>query len=443
MTKIFKESMHNFNYSLYAVLLLTLLIPLIYTTTRIHFLGNIPSTWGFNIASQLAWVNVLFEVIQEGLILPLFFIIGDSINNKMELENKIRTGLIFSFIIYLVLSTIIYIYAKPLLTFFSQDKAILQKSVKYIQLESIAILISVLYRFISVVFVLLKQIKAIMILLVLQMFFTISCDTFLISSIPISRNIGINGVAYSNIIVNIILFVSSIYILYRFDLTIIKKCRLSFSWIKNWLKIGILSGIESFVRNLAFVIMILKMINLVQEQGNFWVANQFIWGWLLLPILALGKLIKSEAGENPRNINKNLHSYFFVTSIIIIAWLLTLPLWNIFIKNVMNITNSEDILHIALLSLIFYIIFAYNNIIDSIFYGIGRTDLMLYQSVTINILYYGSIYFLFRLGLFNPSLTKIIYMFGIGMALDSLITFIMFWYLSKNDRLKDANGIFT
>lgn len=30
--------------------------------------------------------------------------------------------------------------------------------------------------------------------------------------------------------------------------------------------------------------MISRMVNVVGEQGTYWVANNFIWSWLLLPI---------------------------------------------------------------------------------------------------------------------------------------------------------------
>lgn len=45
-------------------------------------IGQQPGDWGFSITSQLALVNILYEVIQEALILPLFFFIGALILKK-------------------------------------------------------------------------------------------------------------------------------------------------------------------------------------------------------------------------------------------------------------------------------------------------------------------------------------------------------------------------
>ena len=86
-----KKSLDRFNWKLYFALLLTAVR--IYTTVRINYLGDLPGDWGFNIASQLAWVNLMLEVVQEALILPLFYCIGITITNREETINRVRTGM--------------------------------------------------------------------------------------------------------------------------------------------------------------------------------------------------------------------------------------------------------------------------------------------------------------------------------------------------------------
>ena len=425
------KPLKTFDYKLFFTIVLLLLLPTFYNTVRIHFLGNIPNDWGFNIASQIAWVNVMYEVIQEGLILPLFYFIGQSLKDNQELENKVRTGLITIFTIYLIFSIVLIFLAKDILIFMEQKEELIQKSSIYIRIETIAILFSILYKFISLVLIATKNIKSLFIILFIQMLTTMVLDTFLVSSLDISFQIGVNGIAIGNIVVNLLLFMIGVIALKKRGINIFNQKRLSFEWQKKWWKIGRMSGLESFIRNIAFIFIVLKMINMVQEQGNFWVANSFIWGWLLLPVLALGELIKRNTGEDPTGITKQFPSYLLVTTLIMISWLATAPFWSIFIHKVMNIENYEVILHIVILSIIFYIAFSYNTIVDSIFYGLGRTDLILYQCI-INSLFYGSsIFILFKLGFFIPTLDKIVIIFGIGMALDAIITFAMYFYLVK------------
>ena len=103
-------------------------------------------------------------------------------------------------------------------------------------------------------------------------------DTFLVSSLPVSANLGVNGIGYSNIIVNAILLAVSLFLLAKEEIKVLSGARLDFIWIKDFIKIGGVSGIESFVRNIAYMIMIARMVNVVGEQGTYWVANNFIWG---------------------------------------------------------------------------------------------------------------------------------------------------------------------
>lgn len=49
-----------------------------------------------------------------------------------------------------------------------------------------------------------------------------------------------------------------------------------------------------------------------------------------------------------------------------------------------------------------------------------------------NTIFYGGAFALYRAGLFTPGLTGIAVMFGTGIALDSLITFVMFHRFRKN-----------
>ena len=43
--------------------------------------------------------------------------------------------------------------------------------------------------------------------------------------------------------------------------------------------------------------MVVEMVNIVAEQGNYWVANNFIWGWLLIPMAALMEIIRSDCKD--------------------------------------------------------------------------------------------------------------------------------------------------
>jgi len=432
--KISLESFKRINLRLFSSLLLLALLPTLYLTLRINYLGNLPGDWGYNIASQMAWVNLFYEVIQEGLLLPLFFLLGDSLLNKDALANKIRTGLLVTFVVYLLLSILLIIFAEPLVRLMAQSPDLVEETVVYVRWESVASIFSTVWRYVLLVLITLKKEKYLYFSLFIQLILTAILDTFLLSSMPFSLNLGVNAIAYTNIIVNLILVLFSFFFLEKEKLSIWNK-KLDFKWLRSWWNVGKFSGLESFVRNLAFSVMIIRLINEVAEQGNYWVTNNFIWGWLLIPVLALGDLVKKEIAEDEQALKNNTAGYFLLSSLMVIIWLITLPAWGWFLENVMNVTNYEAILNIVYIQLFFYITFAFNNVIDSIFYGLGRTDYMLYQSLFVNLIYYGGAYILYVLGIFQPTLLAIALMFGIGLLIDAIPTVYLFIRLLKAKKI--------
>lgn len=434
MRNIFK-SIKKINYRLLLALLVMGLIPTVYTTVRIFLIGQLPGDWGFNIASQLSWVNLLYEILQEAIILPLFYFIGQVIKDRRELENRFKTGLLFTLIIYSVLSLFIIIFAVPLIQFMAQDGTLINETATYIRLETIAAIFMTLVKFSLVTLVLINKDKYLYLVLGLQMVLTIIFDIFFVSNLGVSLKLGVNGIAFSNIMVNVFLMALVYFILKREHINLFAKSKLSFKWIKELSKVGGISGLESFVRNIAFMLMVVRMVNVVGEQGTFWVANNFIWGWLLLPVLQLGELVKRDCAEDVNAIKEKTLGYFGVTAIIVLLWFLSIPLWRPFLKDVLLLSNYHDVYNIALVSVGFYALFAFNHVIDSIFYGIGKTKYMLFQSVMINTVFYGGLFILYMTGIYQPSLMLIALMFAFGIAFDSLLTYGMFAWMLKKQKL--------
>ncbi|WP_153025232.1 MATE family Na+-driven efflux transporter [Aliivibrio fischeri] len=422
------------NYRLWLVLILTSFIPLVYSTTRINFLGDIPNSWTFSIAAQVAWLNVGYEILSEALLVPLAFILGQVITDKVQFRQRASLSLVITIICYFILTGFVLGLTPQLVGAMKQQTELLSGTIQYIRLESVAILLSSIYAFLYLVLLLKNEKKVLCFLLVSQMVMTILCDSVLVSQFPFSLQLGVNGIAISNIIVNCVLAILALRYLLKYGVSLNPKS-INFyqlQWLKEWGIIGWKSGLESFVRNTAFIVMILQLVNQAQESGTFWVANQFIWGWLLLPILTLGQLVRQDAAINHGLTSQRVNSYLWLSIIIIMFWLLTTPLWNSFISHVMGVSSAESVIHLVSLLVGFYIIFSLNNVIDSYFYGIGRTDLMLYQSLLVNCLFYGSAFILYQIGVFIPTLDRIAMMFGLGITVDALITWGLYYFLRKN-----------
>ena len=424
---------------LFLALLLLGLCPTIYTTLRVFFLGELPGEYSFSIAGQLSWVNLLYEILSEAIVLPLFFFIGKVLTDKQEFSNRMRTGLIVSVSAYTLISIIIIALAKPLLTLMATDLSIVDASATYIRIESVASIFSLAFNFIMVGMVTLGKEKYVYILAAVKLVLCVLVDTFLVSTLPISLNLGVNGIAFSNIIVNLVLVITAIIILSKEGIVLFKKDKLNFAWMKDFVKVGGISGLESFVRNVAYMLMIARMVNMVGEQGTYWVANNFIWGWLLLPILQLGELIKRETATDETAVKNNSLGYFVITAIVCVIWCITIPIWKPFMSHMLNFNDVDKLFELVMVLLCFYMLYAFQNVFDSTFYGLGKTNYMLFESVVTNTIYYGGAFILYLCGVWEPTLMGIALLFGIGNAFDAIVSLIAYAFLLKKKKINMLN----
>ncbi|MBO7431244.1 MAG: multidrug transporter [Spirochaetia bacterium] len=428
-------SLKNLNWKLFASLLVLGLCPTLYTTLRVFFLGQFPGDWAFSIAGQLSWINLIYEILNEAIILPLYFFMGNSVSSKSEYTNKIKTGLIISFSVYAACSILICCFTDSLLSAMATSREIFAESAVYIRIESIANIFALLSSFLLVCLVTLGKSKYVYILTGAKLILCILCDTFFISSLPVSANLGVNGIGYSNIIVNLLLFLVSVILIQKEGYPLLRRGKLSFEWASDFVKVGSISGAESLVRNAAYMLMISRMVNMVNEQGTYWVANTFIWGWLLLPINQLGELIKQEVGTDEKAVKNNTVGYLAVTLIICLFWIATIPLWKGFMAHVLQFSDVDKLYNLVKLLLGFYVLYAVQNVFDSEFYGLGKTNYLLFESLVTNILYYGTAFVLYLAGIWTPSLMGIALLFGIGNAFDSIVSGGAFIYLLKKKRI--------
>ena len=198
MQKVIK-SLKNINWKLFSALIVMGFCPTIYTTLRTFFMGSLPSEWAYSVAGQLSWVNLLYEIVNEAIILPLFFFMAKVAFDKKEFLNRIRTGLIVTLSIYSVLSFAIIFGAEKLLSIMAASRDIIPESATYIKIEAIANIFGILLSFASVALVSIGKDKVIYYLTFIKLILCISTDTLFVSTLPCSLNLGVNGIGYSNI----------------------------------------------------------------------------------------------------------------------------------------------------------------------------------------------------------------------------------------------------
>ncbi|MBR3288384.1 MAG: hypothetical protein IKI71_01300 [Lachnospiraceae bacterium] len=381
-------------------LIVWMLIPSIYLLIRMNIVSV--NNVDINILGQMEWFDLIDEVITTMLIVPLYSLLSKE-------KSKYNNGIAFltSFLIYSLFTIMIVYHITGITHFMNAGYA-----KEYLLLQTISLMFSFILTFIVLLLTINSDHKLVWILIIIKVVMLCICDYIFIGRF---KDIG---AAYSEILVNVLLSVVSIPLVISKEYVGLKSTELSF--FKEWFQIGKFAGIQIFLDNFIYAIMIVKMVNAVNEAGNYWVANNFIWGWLLVPVTCFSELIKKN--NLPSVSFKNTWEYGLM---IICLWVITMPFWSVFINKAMSV-DSNQIIPIVMMSIPFYLTYIVSAFIDAWFISKGKTVYNMFISVIVNVVYYGVVYILFKNGIFTMNINFIIYMFGGGMVVHMILSIIIY-----------------
>lgn len=404
------KGLKSFDWRLFAALCALGLIPAAYQTVRTFIIASNGSGAAFDVIGQMEWFDLINETLQAFLIVPLYSVLNKILKSDEEnfAGNVFKTGL-STFVIYALFSVGVFIYGRVLTAAMNPAETDLTAVNAYLRLETVAFSIGILTSFANVVFVVIGKSCNVYVFLAIRTVLSIIADCMLIPAA------GIYGVAVSNIVVNSLLAATSFLILYLQKYIKLRMFRKSdLATLREWVKVGAFSGLQQFVDNFIYAVMVCKMVNAVSGQGNYWIANNFIWGWLLIPITALSEVIRRDCKDGYCSLKQ--FDYYFVAASTVVLWTITIPLWTPFFRYVENLDNADEIFSIVIKLVPFYVAYAGCAIVDNIFVGLGKTVYNAINSLIINFVYYGIFYVLYRAGVIIFDMNTIILMFGFGMV---------------------------
>ncbi len=421
------ERNSRFPINLFCSLMLLSFIPFLYTLVRTNLIAAIPSTDGLGIAGHIEWFDLINETIQAFLIVPLYALLNKCTEDIGKLKERIFQTFLIVNVIYMVFSVITLIYCSHIVS--TMVPGHIGEVTVYLRLETIGFIIGNIVSFVNVLFVVLEKPLYIYAMVILKTIFTIIGDLFLIPQF------GVNGVAYSNIAVNTVCVVICLIAVCRENLIAV-SFQFDKVFLKEYMFIGLFSGFQILLDNLIYAAVVCKMVNEVEEQGSYWVANNIIWGLMLIPISALAEIIKKDC--RGKLSLKKLRNYNLVIIVAFLAWLCFIPMLNPFLKNVMGIENLKVVKHILITLIPFYLAYSYTVLFDNILIGYGKTQYCFIISAIVNLIYYPIVYRLMLKGVFTPNITFICMMFGFGMVIHlgcSILCFIVYERYSGKSRL--------
>lgn len=417
ITNKYKKSI-PFSMNLIFSLILLSFIPFIDTLVRTNLITNIPQTDGLGIAGHMEWFDLINETVQAFLIVPLYALFHKCIQDPEKFKKRIFQSFLIVNVIYILFSFIVLMSCNSIVSAMTSDR--IAEVTKYLRLETAGFIIGNIVCFVNILFVVLEKPFYIYAMVVLKTIFMLIGDTFLIPQF------GVNGVAYSDIAVSSVCVVLCLIVLYREKLISV-SFRFDKTFLKDYLSIGSFSGFQILLDNIIYSAIVCKMVNAAAEQGNYWTANNIIWGLMLIPVSALAEIIKKDCKDILTS--KKILCYNIVIAITFLIWLCFIPMSDAFLKNVMGIENFKTIKHILMILMPFYFAYSYTVLFDNILIGCGKTQYCFVISMIVNLIYYPAVYGLFLKGIFTPDITFICLMFGFGMALHlgcSIVAFTIY-----------------
>lgn len=407
----------RFSWNLFFSLMLLNLLPFLFTVVRTRLIVSLPSVDGLGIAGHMEWFDLINETIQAFLIVPLYALLHPYKTGTREFQERTFQAFLLSTAVYLFFSVIVLICCGQIVAAMASGPV--GAITRYLRLETMGFILAHAVSFIHVLFVLWEKPWYFYAMTVLKTLLTIVGDLVLIPAF------GVNGVAYSNIAVNALSILLCLPVVRREKLAAV-SFRFDRSFAGRYLFIGLFSGSQILLDNLIYSGVVCKMVNAVAEQGNYWTANNIIWGLMLLPMTALADIIKKDCGRD--GLRLKMKTYHRIILVTFLTWLCFIPLMDPFLKNLMGIENPGAIKQIILTLIPYYLAYNYIVLFDSLLIGHGKTGDLFVISVVVNLLYYPLVYRLVANGTLTPGIHFICVMFGAGMVIHlcgSMLFFVL------------------
>lgn len=396
----------TFDWKMYLALCLLALVPAIYQTVVTKLITSFTNPGSLDIVGQMEWFDLIDETICAFLIVPMYSVLSKAYKRDDFSKVVFKLGVIVVGL-YALFSLGTFFYGISLVSYMNPSEIDIAAAYRYLSLETIAFMIGIVFSYASVVFLVIDKSRYMYAFLVAKILLALLADFALIPAM------GIDGIAFSNIIANGVMGALAIGLLiYIKQLKPGKYSKEDLPHLKDWGRIGLFAGGQQFLDNIIYALMIVRMVNAVSQSGNYWVSNNFIWGWLLIPITCLVEIIRKDAGDNGYDLKQK--NYYSIVLFTLILWFALIPSYQWFFGTVEGLDNPEVIFEIVVKNLGFYIAYAFSQIPDAIFVGMGKTKYNAINSLVCNIVYYGIWFILYQTGVVIMSMDMIIVMFGVG-----------------------------
>ena len=428
----------QWDYRLFAAILLFLSLPNVYQLYRVSLIGNeIPDTGSLAIVAQWQFVGLIVEVFQEATVLAVFFFLGSQIRSGAAIQlDRAKSVMTFIFGASFLFAVVVFLFRGIFVDLIGTPDEIRDQTSTFLAINVFSIPFMLLSAAIVVLFQSLGMRRLVLALAIFNVLLLFIFDSLFFGGHGFSLNAGVVGVGWSNLLSGAILFATGITLLLASRrmpsgyLTTLP----SFADMRQYLRIGLGSGVDSAVRNAAYFIMIIRLVNTIgtTEISGYYVAIQILWSFMLVPVLAFAdssKALVAQASSDKERVRVLWRSSMLITGAMVLVWIALTPLLSTFAN---ALSDDPDIVQAALtaFAILFvpYVMFCFNTVTDAVFYGLGKTQYMAYQSILTNGTVYVIAFLLYVTNVWDPTYVGIMILFALGILVDSVLTL---WFLRR------------
>ena len=420
------------DWRLFLFILLFLGLPNVYQLYRVHLVGNeLPGAGGLAIVSQWQFVGLVVEIFQEATVLAIFYFLGSQIRSATAVQlDRAKSVLTFIFLASLVFSVGVFIFRGAFVSLIGTSPEIQDETRAYLGVSIFSIPFTILSAAIVVLFEALGLRSLVLAMAVVNVLLRFVLDSLFFGGYAFSLDAGVTGVGWATLLASAGLFTAGFILLLR-----AKEIRWgslkalpSFAGMREYLRVGLWSGADSLIRNVAYFVMIIRIVNTIgaEEIGGYYVAIQIFWGFMLVPVLAFADSAKALVANASGDIARVRHLCLAATVItagMMLIWIALTPAFPIFVR---ALTDDPATVGWAVTAfgILFvpYVLFSFNTVMDSIFYGLGKTQYMAWQSFLTNGTVYLTAFLLYVSGAWQPTFEGVMTLFALGILVDSFLT---------------------
>ena len=428
----------QWDYRLFAAILLFLSLPNVYQLYRVSLIGNeIPDTGSLAIVAQWQFVGLIVEVFQEATVLAVFFFLGSQIRNGAAIQlDRAKSVMTFIFGASFLFAIVVFLFRGIFVDLIGTPDEIRAETSTFLAINVFSIPFMLLSAAIVVLFQSLGMRRVILALAIFNVLLLFIFDSLFFGGYGFSLNVGVIGVGWSNLLSGAILVATGIALLLTSRrmpsgyLTTLP----SFADMREYWRIGLGSGVDSAVRNAAYFIMIIRLVNTIgtTEISGYYVAIQILWSFMLVPILAFAdssKALVAQASTDRERVRVLWRSSMLITGAMVLVWIALTPWLSTFAN---ALSDDPDIVQAALtaFAILFvpYVMFCFNTVTDAVFYGLGKTQYMAYQSILTNGTVYVIAFLLYVTNVWDVTYVGVMILFALGILVDSVLTL---WFLRR------------